>query len=54
MKSQYPAKPNSNQKSIIKRRGLNPNDYLVLKETYASLHLKNIHTGFVKIIIKYN
>lgn len=52
MKQKYPAKPNSNQRDIIKRRCLNPGDYMVLKDTYTSLYLKNIHTGAVKIITK--
>ena len=54
MKPKYPAPPNRNQKDMIKRRGLDPEDYLVLKDTFASLYLKDLRNGRVKIIYKQN
>ena len=44
----------SNQKSILKRRGMNPDHYVVVKELYSSLWVKNVLTGKVKIINKHN
>lgn len=41
-------------KKSLRRRGMDPNDYVFVKETYASLYVRNIHTGVVKIIIKEN
>ena len=41
-------------KKSLRRRGMDPKDYVFVKETYASLYVRNIHTGVVKIIIKVN
>lgn len=54
MAKQYPAPPKRNQKEMIKRRGLNPADYIVLKDTFASLYLKDLRNGRIKIIYKQN
>ena len=40
----------NNQKVMLRRRGLEPKDYLVIKETYGALYVRNIHTGIMKII----
>ena len=53
-KPQYPRKPDSGQAIMIRRRGWNPDDYLVVKDTYVSLYIKDRRTGAVKIIIKQN
>jgi len=47
-------KPNRTQRVMIKRRGLDPKDYVFVKETYVALYIRNIHTGIVKIINKHN
>ena len=47
-------RPNSNQSSVIRRRGLDPNNYVVIKETYTTLYLRDQRTGAVKIITKNN
>lgn len=47
-------KINSNHKVSLRRRGLNPKDYELVKETYCALWVRNIHTGVVKIINKCN
>lgn len=47
-------RPNSNQCTIIRRRGLDPINYVVLKETYTSLYLRDQRDGTVKIITKNN
>ena len=39
-----------NQKLMLKRRGMNPNDYVVVKILYGSVWVKNIRTGVVKIL----
>jgi hypothetical protein len=44
----------SNQKTMLKRRGMNPEDFVVVKDLYSSLWIKNIHTGQVKILNKHN
>lgn len=44
----------NNQKVILRRRGLDPKDYVFVKETYGALYVRNIHTGVVKIINKHN
>lgn len=47
-------KMTSNHKNMLRRRGLNPEDYVVAKETYSTLYLRNIHTGKIKPIVKCN
>ena len=47
-------KPRGNQRTMIKRRGLNPDHYVVIKDLYSALWIKNIFTGSVKILNKYN
>lgn len=42
------------QTIILRRRGLDPKDYIFVKSTYGALYVKNIHTGVVKIINKQN
>lgn len=44
----------NNQKVILRRRGLDPKDYVFVKETYGALYVRNIHTGIVKPINKKN
>jgi hypothetical protein len=44
----------SNQKTMLKRRGMNPEDFVLVKDLYSSLWIKNIHTGQVKILNKHN
>lgn len=41
-------------KTSLRRRGLDPKDYVFVKETYCALYVRNIHTGVVKIINKCN
>ena len=47
-------KPNANQKVMILRRGLDPNHYLVMKETWSSLYLLDVRFNKVKILYKRN
>ena len=44
----------SNHKVMLRRRGLDPKDYVFVKETYGALCVRNIHTGVVKILNKRN
>lgn len=44
----------SNQKSMLKRRGMNPDHHVVVKDLYSALCVKNIYTGAVKILNKHN
>ena len=43
-----------NQKAMLKRRGMNPDHYVVVKDLYSSLWVKNILTGAVKVVNKSN
>lgn len=36
-------KPDKNQRVVLRRRGMNPDDYVVVKELYGSVWFKNIH-----------
>ena len=47
-------KLSTNHKTMLKRRGMNPDHYVVVKELYSSLWVKNVLTGKVKIINKHN
>ena len=44
----------NNHKVSLRRRGLDPKDYVFVKETYGALYVRNIHTGAIKIINKCN
>lgn len=44
----------THQQTMLRRRGLNPNDWELVKSTYGSLYIQNIHTGRIKIINKQN
>jgi hypothetical protein len=44
----------SNQKAMLKRRGMNPDHYVVVKDLFSALWVKNIYTGAVKILNKHN
>ena len=44
----------AHQQTMLRRRGLNPNDWELVKNTYVSLYIRNIHTGRIKIINKQN
>ena len=46
------ATPNKNQKVLIRRRGLNPDNYTVLKELNYSLFLIDKRDKSIKIIEK--
>ena len=43
-----------NQKLILKRRGMNPDHYVLVKDLYGALWVKNIHTGKIKVIDRKN
>lgn len=47
-------KPNTRQRVLLKRRGLDPKDYVVVKALYGSVWFRNIRTGTIKIIDKKN
>ena len=47
-------KPHGNQRTMIRRRGMNPDHYVVVKDLYSALWIKNIYTGSVKILNKHN
>lgn len=52
MTEKYP-KPNANQSTMIRRRGLDPKNYRVIKDTWCSLYLLDVRYNKVKIIYKY-
>lgn len=43
-----------NHKRMIRGRGLDPNNYDVIKDTYTSLYLRDKRTGRIKILTRYN
>lgn len=45
-------KPNNNQRAMILRRNMDPKNYVVLKETWDKLYLKDLRYDKVKIIHK--
>ena len=42
----------SNQRNMLRRRGLDPKDYRFYKETYTSLYVINVKTQKMKILTK--
>ena len=44
----------SKQKLMLSRRGLDPQYFEVVKDTYASLYVRDKRSGMVKIIYKNN
>ena len=42
------------QRELLRRRGLNPDNYMVVRQLYGSLFLKDIRTGKIKILNKNN
>lgn len=44
----------SRHKELLKRRGLDPNEYVLVRALYGSIWVKNTRTGTVKIIDKLN
>ena len=44
----------SRQKELLKRRGLDPSEHVLVRALYGSIWVKNIRTGTVKIIDKRN
>lgn len=47
-------KLNKNQWAMLRRRGMDPKKFSFVKESYGCLYVRNIHTGQIKIINKYN
>ena len=43
-----------NQKTMLRRRGLDPENYVIVKNTYSSLYLRDRRDGSLKIIFKQN
>ena len=44
----------SNQKDMLRRRNLDPENYILIKETITSLYLRDKRTGAIKILTKHN
>jgi len=47
-------KPTYYQGMLLKRRGLDPKEYVVVKVFYGSIWFRNVRTGKIKIIDKKN
>lgn len=54
MPKEKPSKLTSNQIIMLRRRGLDPKNYVLLKSTYSSLYLRDLRDGSLKIIQKMN
>lgn len=42
------------QRELLRRRGMDPNHYVLVRDLYSTLYLKDIRTGKIKIITKNN
>lgn len=42
------------QRELLRRRGMNPDNYVLIRALYSTLYLKDIRTGKIKIITKNN
>lgn len=42
------------QRQLLRRRGMNPDNYVVVRALYSTLYLKDIRTGKIRIITKNN
>lgn len=47
-------KPNYKQGLMLKRRGLDPKDYEVIRDFYGSIWFRHVRTGKIKIIDRLN
>jgi hypothetical protein len=47
-------RPDQRQRELLKRRGLNPADFVVVRVMYGAVWFRNIHTGMIKIVNKRN
>lgn len=47
-------KPTENEKGLLRRRGFDWKDYLVVRATYATVWFKHKRTGRIKIVDKNN
>ena len=43
-----------NQKTMLQRRGMDPRNFVVIKDTYTSLYLRDVRDGTVRILFKFN
>ena len=53
MKKKYP-KLNFDQRLMVRRRGLDPDNYRLIKSTYGVLYLLDLRYNKVKAIQKWN
>lgn len=44
----------SDQRIMCRRRGLNPDNYRAVKDTYGTLYLLDLRYGKIKVIQKWN
>ena len=42
------------QKDMLRRRGLDPKNFVVVKNTYSLLYLRDVRDGSIRIIAKMN
>ncbi len=47
-------KPTPYQRQMLRKRGLNPDDYLYVRESLSEIIFYNIHLGNLKIIAREN
>ena len=48
------SKPNNSQKALLRKRGLDPNSFLVIRALYGCVWFLNRSTGKVLIVNKHN
>jgi hypothetical protein len=41
-------------RAMLQRRGVDPKNYALIKETYSSVYLRDLRDGSLKILYKFN
>lgn len=54
MQKPKPKKLSTNHQVMLRRRGLDPKNFELVKETYGTLYVRDIRDGKLKIINKKN
>ena len=53
-KKKDPKAFDSNQRAMLRRRGLDPKDYELVKDTYVCMYIRDLRFGRIKLINKNN
>ena len=53
METTKPTPPNKRQRNMLRRRGYDPQFYLIVRELNYSIFIKDVRTGIVKLLDKH-